>query len=75
MLDCTNRAFCSMHIFLHSLLKVASILERRLKTRGVNKGATRLLENTEELHEKIVTLKRMGMKIAKFCHVEVLLQM
>ena len=55
-----------------SLLKVASILETRIKSRA--KGVNKLLDNTEELHEKIKELKGMGMKMAKYCHVEVLLQ-
>lgn len=56
-----------------SLLKVASVLEGRLKSRS--KGATGLLENIEKLHDKIKDLKRLGMKTAMFCHVEVVLQM
>jgi len=60
----------------HSLLKVASIMEGRLKSRAkAARGTTRLLENTKQLHDTIKTLKSMGMKMAKFCHVEVLLQL
>lgn len=57
----------------HSFLKVSSILEGHLKVRG-SRGGNRLLEDTEELHDRIKTLKQMGMTLAKFCHVEVLLQ-
>lgn len=48
-------------------------MEGRLKSRA--KGVNRLLQNTEELHDKIKILKATGMKMAKFCHLEVLLQM
>jgi len=59
-------------VFFCSLLKVASILETRIKSRA--KGVNKLLNNIEELHEKIKELKGMGFRMAKFCHVEVLLQ-
>lgn len=48
-------------------------MESRLKSRS--KGATGLLEKVENLHDNIKELKRLGMKTAMFCHVEVLLQM
>ncbi|CAB9528119.1 expressed unknown protein [Seminavis robusta] len=56
----------------HSLLKVSSILEQRLKSRV--KGSNKLLEGTSELHDKIKQIKKIGIRMAKFCHVEVLLQ-
>lgn len=54
----------------HSLLKCTSLLEKRLKPKGSNK----LLVNIGSLHNEIKKLKALGIKLAKFCHMEVVLQ-
>ena len=54
-------------------MKASSILERRLKSRA--KGSNKLLEGTSGLHDNVKIIKKLGVRMSKFCHVEILLQM
>lgn len=59
----------------HSLLKLASLLDSRLKVRsrlGITSSKT--LTNTRALREAIKTIKANGLKMAKFCRADILLQ-
>eukprot|EP00934_Nitzschia_sp_Nitz4_P006707 Nitzschia sp. Nitz4//scaffold247_size31676//13675//17524//NITZ4_007929-RA/size31676-processed-gene-0.19-mRNA-1//-1//CDS//3329543952//6697//frame0 len=59
----------------HSLLKLASLLDSRLKVRSAVGGiSTKTLTNTRALREAIKTIKANGLKMAKFCRADVLLQ-
>lgn len=63
-----RRATC----LAHSFLKVASVFESRLK---VNiKGEEKMLGDTGSLLDAIGILKNAGIRMAKFCRMEVLLQ-
>jgi hypothetical protein len=69
----SNSAASLLLALLRSLLKTSSILERRLKSRA--RGSNKLLEGTSALHDNVKIIKKAGLRMAKFCHVEVLLQM
>jgi hypothetical protein len=49
------------------------MLETRIKSQA--KGSNRLLPDVEALHMNIKKVKALGIKMAKFCHVEVILQL
>jgi hypothetical protein len=54
----------------HSLLKLSGLLESRLKVKGINKTLT----STRALREANRTIRTSGMKMAKFCRLEMLMQ-
>lgn len=57
----------------HSLLKLASLLDCRLKNRS-SAGFDRTLTSTRALREAIKAIKTNGMKMAKFCRLDMLMQ-
>lgn len=73
---CTDETLMKSACLAHSLLKLASLLDSRLKVRSAlgSMAATKTLTNTRALREAIKTLKANGLKMAKFCRADVLLQ-
>jgi hypothetical protein len=69
---CTDEELTKSACLAHSLLKVSSLLESRLQVRG--NGYTKTLSSTRALREAIKTLKLNGIKMAKFCRIDMLLQ-
>lgn len=69
---CTDEELTKSACLAHSLLKVSSLLEKRLQVRGI--GYTKTLSSTRALREAIKTLKLNGIKMAKFCRIDMLLQ-
>lgn len=69
---CTDEELTKAACLAHSLLKVSSLLEGRLQVRG--NGYTKTLSSTRALREAIKTLKQNGIKMAKFCRIDMLLQ-
>lgn len=67
---CNDEELMRASTLAHSLLKLASLLESRLKVRG---GFNRTLTSTRTLSEAIKTIKRSGIKMAKFCRLEMLM--
>jgi hypothetical protein len=57
----------------HSLLKLSSLLEKRLIIRTTS-GHNKSLTSTRALREAIKTIKTNSMKMAKFCRLEMLMQ-
>lgn len=57
----------------HSLLKLASLLESRLLIRLAGNKA-QALTSTRALREAIKTIKTHGIKMAKFCRIDMLMQ-
>ncbi|GAX19291.1 hypothetical protein FisN_4Lh133 [Fistulifera solaris] len=57
----------------HSLLKLAGLLEARLTIYGKD-GKTKLLSSTRALREAIKTIRTSGIKMAKFCRLDMLFQ-
>jgi len=57
----------------HSLLKLAGLLENRLQVQASN-GRRRPLTSTRALREAIKTIKSNGIKLAKFCRLDMLMQ-
>ena len=71
---CTDEEIMKASCLAHSLLKLASLLESRLKIRGHSNSFNRALTSTRALREAIKTIKLNGMKMAKFCRIEMLMQ-
>jgi len=69
---CSDEELTKAACLAHSLLKVSSLLESRLQVRG--NGYTKTLSSTRALREAIKTLKLNGIKMSKFCRIDMLLQ-
>lgn len=69
---CTEDEFLKAGSLAHSLLTVASLLEKRLKPKKVTWGKS--VTTPRALKECIKTIRMYGLRVAKFCRVEVLLQ-
>ena len=72
MVMCSDEELTKSACLAHSLLKVSNLLENRLQVRG--NGYTKTLSSTRALREAIKTLKLNGIKMAKFCRIDMLLQ-
>jgi hypothetical protein len=70
---CTDEELMRAACLAHSLLKLAGLLESRLKIR-TRTGKNRLLTSTRALREAIKTIKSNGIKMAKFCRLDMLMQ-
>ena len=83
---CTDEGLMKAACLAHSLLKLASLLDSRLKIRSsTNSGAaaaftggggatTKILPSTRALREAIKTIQANGLKLAKFCRADILMQ-
>lgn len=72
---CLDEDLMKAACLAHSLLKLASLLESRLKVRSrIGITSTKTLTNTRALREAIKTIKANGLKMAKFCRADILLQ-
>lgn len=72
---CLDEDLMKAACLAHSLLKLASLLESRLKVRSrMGITSTKTLTNTRALREAIKTIKANGLKMAKFCRADILLQ-
>jgi len=69
---CTEDEFLKAGSLAHSLLTVASLLEKRLTPKKVTWGKS--VASPRALKECIKTIRMHGLRVAKFCRVEVLLQ-
>ena len=84
MVTCTDEHLMKAACLAHSLLKLSSLLDSRLKVRShvlssslsgnPTISAKKTLSNTRALREAIKTIKSNGLKMAKFCRADVLLQ-
>jgi hypothetical protein len=70
---CTDDELMKAACLAHSLLKLAGLLEKRLIIRSTS-GLHKSLTSTRALREAIKTIKANGMKMAKFCRLEMLMQ-
>ena len=70
---CSDEELMRASCLAHSLLKLASLLESRLKIRGKN-GFNKTLMATRQLREAIKTIKLNGVKMAKLCRIDMLMQ-
>lgn len=70
---CSDEELMKASCLAHSLLKLSSLLESRLKVR--HSGAfEKTLTSTRALREAIKTIKAHGVKVAKFCRIDMLMQ-
>jgi hypothetical protein len=70
---CSDEEMMKAACLAHSLLKLASLLESRLKTRG-HDGFDKALTSTRALRDAIKTIKLSGVNMVKFCRVDMLMQ-
>ena len=80
---CSDEELMKAACLAHSLLKLASLLDSRLKIRAASHGtsigagpsnAVKTLPSTRALREAIKTIKGSGLKMAKFCRADMLMQ-
>jgi hypothetical protein len=72
---CSDEELLNACSLAHSLLKVSTLLESRLKARMHSSGTfEKALTSTRALREAIKTIKAHGLKVAKFCRVDMMLQ-
>jgi hypothetical protein len=72
---CSDEHLMKAACLSHSLLKLSSLLDSRLKVRSsLGSISSKTLTNTRALREAIKTIKANGLKMAKFCRADVLLQ-
>lgn len=70
---CSDEELMKSACLAHSLLKLASLLDSRIKVRS-HLGANKTLTSTRALREAIKTIKANGLKMAKFCRADILMQ-
>jgi hypothetical protein len=70
---CSEGEFSKAVSLSHSLLALSSLLERRLKPRQSSWGHTVIAPRS--LRDSIKNIRLHGFRLAKFCRIEVLLQM
>lgn len=71
---CRDEDLMKAACLAHSLLKLSSLLDSRLKMRSQFGATAKTLANTRALRESIKTIRAHGLKMAKFCRADVLLQ-
>ena len=71
---CRDEDLMKAACLAHSLLKLSSLLDSRLKMRSQFGATAKTLANTRALREAIKTIRAHGLKMAKFCRADVLLQ-
>ena len=71
---CSDEELMKASCLAHSLLKLSSLLESRLKIRTKNGSFDKILTSTRALREAIKTIKAHGVKMAKFCRIDMLMQ-
>lgn len=74
IVTCTDEHLMKSACLAHSLLKLSCLLDSRLKVRSSMGVSTKTLTNTRALREAIKTIKVNGLRMAKFCRADVLLQ-
>lgn len=74
IVTCSDEELMKASCLAHSLLKLSSLLENRLKVRGSVGGFDKSLSSTRALREAIKTIKANGVKMAKICRIDMLLQ-
>lgn len=72
---CADEELLNACSLAHSLLKLSSLLEARLKVRMHSSGTyEKALTSTRALREAIKTIKAHGLKVAKFCRIDMMMQ-
>jgi hypothetical protein len=70
---CSDEEMMKAACLAHSLLKLASLLESRLQTKG-HDGFNKTLTSTRALRDAIKTIKLSGINMVKFCRLDMLMQ-
>lgn len=72
---CSDEELLNACSLAHSLLKLSSLLESRLKVRVHSSGIyEKALTSTRALREAIKTIRAHGLKVAKVCRVDMMMQ-
>ena len=69
---CNDDELARAATLAHGLLKVSSLLEGQLRTKG--SGSWKAVGATRALQEAIKTIRSYGVRMAKFCRVDMLIQ-
>jgi len=70
---CSDEDLMKASCLAHSLLKLSSLLDSRLKDRS-SRGFEKVLPSTRALREAIKSIRNHGIKMAKFCRIDMLMQ-
>jgi hypothetical protein len=70
---CSDEELMKAACLSHSLLKLSSLLDSRIKIRG-SSGYNRTLTSTRTLREAVKAIRLHGLKMAKFCRLDILMQ-
>ena len=70
---CTDEELMKASCLAHSLLKLTSMLEARLKVRNAG-GSNKVLASTRTLQEAIKAIKKNGVKMAMVCRLDMIMQ-
>lgn len=70
---CSDEDLMKASCLAHSLLKLSSLLDSRLKVRSSG-GFEKVLPSTRALREAIKSIRNHGIKMAKFCRIDMLMQ-
>jgi hypothetical protein len=71
---CTDEELLKCACLSNSLLRVASLLEGQLRSRAGGWEKSAKISAIRDLESAIKTIRHHGLRVAKFCRVEVLLQ-
>jgi hypothetical protein len=69
---CSDEDLMKAACLAHSLLKLSSLLNSRLRLRSAGRNKT--LSSTRTLKEAIKSIRTNGLKMAKFCRLEMIMQ-
>ncbi|GKY97083.1 hypothetical protein MPSEU_000666800 [Mayamaea pseudoterrestris] len=70
---CSDEELMKASCLAHSLLKLTSMLDSRLKVRS-GSGSNKVLTSTRTLQDAIKTIKKNGIKMAMFCRLDMIMQ-
>jgi hypothetical protein len=71
---CTDEELMKCACLANSLLRVASLLEGQLQSRAGGWDKSAKITAVRDLESAIKTIRHHGLRVAKFCRVEVLIQ-
>lgn len=71
---CTDEELMKCSCLANSLLRVASLLEGQLQSRAGGWDKSGKISAIRDLESAIKTIRHHGLRVAKFCRVEVLIQ-
>jgi hypothetical protein len=71
---CTDEELMKAACLANSLLRVASLLDGQLRSRGDGWDKSQKIKAVRDLQSAIKTIRFHGLRVAKFCRMEMLIQ-